>query len=106
VQFNKVCRHAGGQALRLTGIEIDITTDASSDRAHILTSRRLQRPTGVEREVLAAGHRRRADNLRHVQGRGPQHGHRDRAPAAQVGGRSERGMERRGLTEPVLIYVV
>jgi len=54
VQFNKVCRHAGGQALRLTGIEIDITTDASSDRAHILTSRRLQRPTGVEREVLAA----------------------------------------------------
>ena len=51
---NTACSRVLLEYLRSTGIEIDITTDASSDRAHILTSCRLQRPTGVEMEVLAA----------------------------------------------------
>jgi cyclic pyranopterin phosphate synthase len=40
--------------LLLTGIEVNITPDKAAGRVHILTSCRLQGPTGVEMEALTA----------------------------------------------------
>lgn len=40
--------------LLLTGIDVDITLDKPAGRVHILTSCRLQGPTGVEVEALTA----------------------------------------------------
>ena len=70
-------------SLNLTSVEIAFEPDTAASCVHISATRAHHREDRGRDGGAYRGRRRRPDDLRHVQGRGPRHDHQRCAPAEE-----------------------